>query len=47
MTQAQKNRLNELETLDYEGAPLTPEDYAEMRELLNVEDADFVARHPA
>lgn len=47
MTTAELQRLRELEHLDEDGVPLTAEDYAEMRDLMNREDADFVARHAA
>ena len=43
MNQAQMNRLHELEDLDADGVSLTADEYAELRELLNMENAAFIA----
>ncbi len=43
MSQSQMNRLHELEELDSDGVPLTDAEYAELRELLNMENAAFIA----
>jgi DNA-directed RNA polymerase subunit F len=42
MTQQQRNRLEYLESIEFP----TPEENEELRELLNVENDDFIARHP-
>lgn len=40
MTETQRQRLEYLESVEHP----TPEENAELRELLNVENADFIAR---
>lgn len=45
MTNEQRRRLRELEELEADGIRLTDAEAAELRELLNIENAAFVAEH--
>lgn len=45
MTNEQRRRLRELEEFESDGIRLTDDDAAELRELLNTENAAFVEAH--
>lgn len=45
MTNEQRRRLRELEELEADGIRLTDAEAAELRELLSIENAGFVAEH--